>query len=57
VLAENDLLLRNNTWLMFDVDIKELAMNKIEDTILRYSLFNQQLEFFEIDIKALKMLK
>lgn len=32
-------------------------MNKIEDTILRYSLFNQQLEFFEIDIKALKMLK
>ncbi len=57
MLAENDLLLRNNTWLMFDVDIKELAMNKIEDTILRYSLFNQQLEFFEIDIKALKMLK
>lgn len=32
-------------------------MNKIEDSILRYSNFNQQLEFFDIDKKAGKMLK
>jgi len=37
---------------MFEVGIEEAVMNKIEDSILRYSSFNQQLEFFDIDKKA-----
>lgn len=46
---------------MFDIDINidlgETAMNKIEDTILLDSRSIQQLEFFDIDKKALKMFK